>query len=1665
MEVYMNRISARFALNLLLLTLMASLAIAANEGSPYLRIESVAPEFTQIRWENPVYDIQSLQTDGEVMSMVELPGERLIVDEGNPAIPHVTRLYRIPNTGSVELVINSAEYRTESNYFPVPAIDEQYKGWRRPERNAEIYDVDSWYPPVVAEMSEPMIFRDFRIVKVTLYPMQVNPVTREARFYDNIDVDIIANNSPGRNEITVPRRPSGEWAPLYRGYISNLDESALDDVDYNPGSYVIICRDNATSRQWADSLATWRQRLGFTVVVEARNDWTYSNLRSFLQEAYSNWDPPLEYACILGDHGTSGSFTVQSNITGNQWGDDYDHYFADLAGNDDFEEIAVGRISANSSGDFALVNNKIMTYERTPYMDDPSWFTRAFLYAGTGSNVSSNEILMLWAADMFRSYTGVSTPQVSTHGGSVSNQLIGNRLTEGVSFFLWRGTVVGEMQSSAATAMSSTPKLPVVLAITCGSGDFDGTGLNESWLFAGTATAPKGGICGIGTATFNTHVPYNNTVAGGLVYAIANLGVRHLGTALSAAKTELLRSFPGDATGARFAAWNNLMGDPGISMWTDVPVVMNVTYPSTVNVGTRRVRPQVIDASSGDPIADALVVIVKEDETFVKGFTDAGGFVDLPVTVDSPGNMTITVSKRNHKPFLADISCVNSAEMVTVSTYTVDDDNTGGTQGNNDHQLNPGETVDFAVTLRNFGNATTANNVTATMTCDNPDVTIVQGNSTFPNLTPGQQAAGNSAFRVQFAQNMRHFETAKLTIEVNSTTGTAYSTVELTMQAGSAVFVSSQISGGNGNNRLDPGEIVTFRATVRNEGGVAMDNVSATLISRYSLVSVMDGSGSFGNIAVGGTATSGATDFSLRANSVTYPGSMANLLLVLTTPGGFVDSVGFSLPVGVATVTDPSGPDPFGYVAYDNVDTEYEWSRTYDWTDISSTGTRLTHASADPGEQLPTGQTNSDVVELPFEFMFYGETYDSLTVCSNGWAAFGSQAHLDVFRNYPIPGQQAPEALLAVFWDDLKTSGAGDGVWFFHDETNHKFIVEWNAGGGYPSYSTTLDFQIVLLDPAFYPTEDGNGIVIFQYATAQSVNQDGSEAPGETIGIQAPRALIGLQYRFALQNAAGANGLGNTRAITITTDKRSATGIITGVVTDSETGDPLEGVVISLDGEVEQGVTDVTGHYTILDVQIGTYTLRASRFGFNDGTVTDFVIETDSTELADFSLNHPEIELSESSLIYNIPGSPSDQTFDIQNDGNGPLDFRITMEYEALDGERGNWSTVAREQVSQETGDAQILGCAFDGNRWVVSGGSGPTGSNYFYYYDLNGNYIGSAVQPTTTQFGYYDLAFDGQYVYGGTDGLQGIQGVNASGELRTTIPVTQVSPARCIAYDPELDRFWVSDYSTDIFCIDRDGNEIRRFPNNMDKTGLAWYSDDPDGYKLYVFHLVSGTGGTRISKVHPGTGAVLTVATISAQQGDRAGGCDISSDRNSMLTVFGGVFQNPQGDRLEMRQMKFHTEWLGVTPLISSVLPQSTRDITVSVNTDNLRDLTYHVNLYVHNNSLDSSLVLPLTLTRTLVADQPEPTIPAVYALHQNYPNPFNPSTQIKFDLIEAGLTTLKIFNILGQEVTAPINAEMMTPGQHVINVDMSGLPSGVYLYRVESGSFAETKKMVLMK
>jgi len=88
----------------------------------------------------------------------------------------------------------------------------------------------------------------------------------------------------------------------------------------------------------------------------------------------------------------------------------------------------------------------------------------------------------------------------------------------------------------------------------------------------------------------------------------------------------------------------------------------------------------------------------------------------------------------------------------------------------------------------------------------------------------------------------------------------------------------------------------------------------------------------------------------------------------------------------------------------------------------------------------------------------------------------------------------------------------------------------------------------------------------------------------------------------------------------------------------------------------------------------------------------------------------------------------------------------------------------------------------------------------------------------------------------------------------------------------------------------------------------------------------------------------------------------------------------------------------------------------------------------------------------------------PGDYFLEQNYPNPFNPSTKINYGLKEAGHVTLKIYNILGVEVVSLID-KYQTAGNYEINFPAGKLSSGIYIYRLVTNNFVQTRKMILEK
>ncbi|RCK73941.1 MAG: Cell surface protein [Ignavibacteriae bacterium] len=115
-------------------------------------------------------------------------------------------------------------------------------------------------------------------------------------------------------------------------------------------------------------------------------------------------------------------------------------------------------------------------------------------------------------------------------------------------------------------------------------------------------------------------------------------------------------------------------------------------------------------------------------------------------------------------------------------------------------------------------------------------------------------------------------------------------------------------------------------------------------------------------------------------------------------------------------------------------------------------------------------------------------------------------------------------------------------------------------------------------------------------------------------------------------------------------------------------------------------------------------------------------------------------------------------------------------------------------------------------------------------------------------------------------------------------------------------------------------------------------------------------------------------------------------------------------------------------------------------------------------DNVIESGFLVDTLFRSLLVGVQEELQMPSVFELHQNYPNPFNPNTTIRFEIPKTTHVTLKIYNVLGQEVAELVNEEMK-PGTYNINWNPLNIASGIYLYRLKADDFLKTNKMILLR
>ena len=305
--------------------------------------------------------------------------------------------------------------------------------------------------------------------------------------------------------------------------------------------------------------------------------------------------------------------------------------------------------------------------------------------------------------------------------------------------------------------------------------------------------------------------------------------------------------------------------------------------------------------------------------------------------------------------------------------------------------------------------------------------------------------------------------------------------------------------GGNNNNAADPGETVSLILTLGNYGNAVATNIIGTLSTTDPNLSITQNISFFPNLASFEQAD-GYPEYTIYISDNCPQGYTASCNLLIEADSAYTNEAVVYFQVG-DIINTPCGPDQYGYFAYDPFDVPE--LPVYEWVELSPD-------SGGAGTLVPF--TADDQVlhfELPFGFVYYGQTYDSLTIACNGWIAMGIAPN-DDYSNSGIPTGDGPQAMIAPYWEDLSPQRPNSGgVWQWYDLANHRYIVEYNH---IEQYSPTGDFEtfgVILYDPVYHLTETGDGKIKMQYKDmSASLSSEG------TIGIENYWQSDGIQYLY-----------------------------------------------------------------------------------------------------------------------------------------------------------------------------------------------------------------------------------------------------------------------------------------------------------------------------------------------------------------------------------------------------------------------------------------------------------------------------------------------------------------------------------------------------------------------
>ncbi len=1063
---------------LIVLTL-ASLLSADSEMRPAVQVSPTANgtvltfDFSHIE----VLEWAELLSDPD---LYPVSGYGISGNLGDAALPVFTRMLPLDETGTGDIEIIHEDYRileavslkeVDRGHLETEPLSARAEfNWQRP---------DSYLRFQIGEVQH---LAEQALLPVSIRPILLDHETRSVSALRSLSVFI-----PGLHL-------DPDFQVDQNGQIRSI--ATPDDIFGDLGHYLIIT--NPTYVNFLDNLVTWKQRKGYevSVVTTAETGVSASQIKSYVQTAYDTWTSRPDYLLLIGDEDQGmPAFYIQnpggeSRVT--------DHPYSLLEGDDVFPDLMVGRLSMDSVAQLLAIINKILVYESQPTLSDPDWFKRALMLCTITAAASPQDISNWVRRKLLENgYTQVDTVYYPLQG-SISP--IYTAVNNGLGFVNYRGLGAYNgwlgpwFDNGDLYGLNNGQMLPIVTSIVCGGGNFGANVdpcFGESWLRLGTTAVPRGSVAFFAPSELHTHTQFNNVINVGIYAAIFDNDVTELGRAMWGGKQELWLNYhqnqyhPFEQTPEFYMHVYNLLGDPGMQIWTDTPEELMVTHPANLNMSSDHVAVTVTN-TAGEPVGDVFVYLYNEENALGR-HTDASGSVSLPFNAGWESAVALTLTGTNKYPYLATIPVSSEEDPVHLDEWDLAGEgflSAGGSHG-------------FDITLTN-GDQDLADVLLTISVSGSESVSVNEPVHSLGDLGSGETIELNGAGEISVDSSTPHADVVRfdLTLESGAVSWNWQQT--LPVQAPQLVIQEIQVIEGE----LAAGDSARVGLVLQNIGGQETSELSLSMLE-HPFVECEAGSLYCPPILIDnvvGTENIRWFHFSDQL----FPGESVELHF-LCQHEGRQDTLSIAVAIGELSRFAPSLPDDYGYRVFDDQDVCYSEFSIYDWIEIDPD-------AGGNGSVLPLNDTYEEAdattfLELPFPVQYYGESYAGITVCSNGWIAMGSSPERS-FHNRRIPSPLGPAAMIAPYWDDLRTY-PGDVI--SHTEADGSlFIVEWSRVT-HLSYSNQMSFQVIFFNSEMYPTATGDNRIKFQYKDYS--NQD-YWANYSTTGIESPNTFTGIELSY-----------------------------------------------------------------------------------------------------------------------------------------------------------------------------------------------------------------------------------------------------------------------------------------------------------------------------------------------------------------------------------------------------------------------------------------------------------------------------------------------------------------------------------------------------------------------